>query len=470
MAKMSWEGFIRNITLVSEPDKVAELAVVWRDLGIMIDHLQDALTGETNTPSGSPTMGLTGALASWTGKGADAYRERVGKLAGEVTKMSGDATDVGKALELLSKNIVDGINGIPIPLRDDAGYHEYSLPNDTNLDGADDGADRGGLLSSLLSDYAKDPSSYEDGAFKRIADDIDLEYSMKPGEKNHSNARGGVWDTQGHIANWYNDNLGYCTSGNAVKLPGAMDAERPRIYVELQPGATDLKVDDRTPIGTTPPGTTPPGSTPPGVKPPNFDSKPPNFDSKPPNFDSKPPGYDTKPPGFDTKPPGFDPKYPDSTLPPGGRPGDYTPEYPGGYKPGDPGGFTPSPYPEWDGPNPENTGLAGANPNTGLSSTSGYGGGGGVGSGTGAFGSGGAGGGVPGAVGGGAGGPVLSSPGKYAADMRGGAAGMGMGMMGGGMGAGGHGGPEGGEQATWLREDEDPWGADNDNLSGGVLK
>ncbi len=127
-----------------------------------------------------------------------------------------------------------------------------------------------------------------------------------------------------------------------------------------------------------------------------------------------------------------------------------------------------------DESDPYGTGLSGA-PGGGLS---GVGGGGpgslaGLGSGPGGIGAGGGAGGLPGGgalgkgVGSGLGG-MMGGMGGGLGGAKGGASGRGgrgAGGRGGMVGGGGHGGGQGGEgdeRSTWLQEDDDVWGADND--------
>ncbi|MFB4308695.1 hypothetical protein [Actinomadura sp. GTD37] len=198
-----------------------------------------------------------------------------------------------------------------------------------------------------------------------------------------------------------------------------------------------------TPPGGDPPGGTPPGGTPPGGTPPG-------------GFKTDPGGDGPKLPTSDGAG-SFNPSGSGNPFAPGGN-SPFSPDGAGSYSPS-PGGTSPfgsggtSPF--GSGAGGPGTDLAGMPP--------GGGGGGGLPSGGGAgFGADPGGLGGANAAGGPAGGPggaLGSGPGAGA----GGAAGRGMPMGGMPMGQGAQGGKgEERERNTWLTEDEDVWGADDD--------
>lgn len=197
--------------------------------------------------------------------------------------------------------------------------------------------------------------------------------------------------------------------------------------------------------------------------------------------------WDKEPPGGGGKPPGS-PKMPGGGGPPGGGPGGIPggpggpPEIPGGPGgPGDPPGGPGGPGIPPGGPGgpgippggpggPEFPGGGGGPGGTDLASMPGGGpglgggggglGAGGVGGGPGSLGAGGAGVG-PGGMGAGPGGGIAGGPGAFGKGAgKGGMTGMGMPMGAGARGGGGDGNEH--ERSTWLTEDEDVWGGDDD--------
>ncbi|WP_410815355.1 hypothetical protein [Micromonospora sp. 050-3] len=500
MAGGTWERCVREVTLSADPETVGSVGAGWSNLSSGLQQLRDALVGRSfvgpiATGQERPHVGgLPGMLAGWKGGGGDAYREHLGKIGKQIEDLITDATNVSGALTRIEGDIRKSVSTIPVPLMDDFGFNEWSLPNGTELDDARDGESSSGFLAALRKDYQSNPGSYADGAFRDKADD--LEATMKVDGQAGDQKRGGWWDTGAHLDNWYRDNQQAATAAMAP-LPQAVYTERPKLTVnrpEGYGGSDEVERDPRVP---------PTGR--PDIGGGDFGGKP-DIGGGGPTIGSRPPGIG-------------DTGGPTSTVDP------FSPTKPGGIGDGSPTGgtgqFTPpstgSGYPGYaDGDAGYSSGLAGASPSgvgglgggiggggvgsAGLGGAGGgFGGGAGVGS-AGGIGSGGglgggAGGGIgvggiPGMVGGGNGKlPPLTSAanalrtaagagaGGAGAGMAGGARGAGVGgagMMGGGMmggagGAGHGGGGSGSEHSSWLTEDDDPWGP-GDGASPGVLR
>jgi hypothetical protein len=490
MAGGTWERCVREVTLSADPETVGSVGAGWSNLSSGLNQLRDALVGRSfvgpiATGQERPHVGgLPGMLAGWKGSGGDAYREHLGKIGKQIEDLITDATNVSGALTRIEGDIRKSVSTIPIPLMDDFGFNEWSLPNGTELDDARDGESSSGFLAALRQDYQNNPASYADGAFRDKADD--LEATMKVDGQAGDQKRGGWWDTKSHLDNWYRDNQQAANTAMAP-LPQAVYTERPKLIVNGPaegPGRGELERDPRVPPTGRP------------------DTGGGDFGGKPdigggPTIGSRPPGIG-------------DTGGPTSTVDP------FSPNKPGGIGDGSPPGTgqltspsTGSGYTGYpDGDDGYSSGLAGAGPSSvgglgggiggggagsaGLGGVGGgFGGGPGVGSagGIGAGGGLGAGGGIgvggiPGMVGGGngkvppltsasnalrtaAGGAGLAGGARGAAGV-GGAGMMGGGMMGGAGGAG-HGGGTGSEHSSWLTEDDDPWGP-GDGASPGVLR
>ncbi|MET8309505.1 hypothetical protein [Micromonospora sp. NPDC005173] len=475
MAGGTWERCVREVTLSADPETVGSVGVGWSNLSSGLTQLRDALVGRSfvgpiATGVERPHVGgLPGMLAGWKGSGGDAYREHLGEIGKDIEKLITDASNVSGALSRIEGDIRKAVSTIPIPLMDDFGWNEWSLPNGTELDDSRDGESTSGFLAALRKDYQNNPASYADGAFRDKADD--LEATMKVDGQAGDSKRGGWWDTKSHLDNWYRDNQQAANTAMSP-LPTAVVTERPKLTL-VGPDRDDSD------------GYRPDTRVPPTGKPDlgDFDrGNDPKIDSKMPTIDNKPPTIDSKPPSLDSKPPTI------GDTPDGPGVGPFTPPSTGSGYPGGDDGFS--------------SGLAGAAP-SGVGGLSGLGGGPGVGSAGlggagGGFGGGGAGGGIgggvgsaggigmggiPGMVGGGNGKvpPMTSAAsalrnaaaagGAGAGGARGGMAGAGMmggGMMGGGQGGAGHGGT-GSEHSSWLTEDDDPWGS-GDGASPGILR
>ncbi|WP_328848793.1 hypothetical protein [Micromonospora zamorensis] len=490
MAGGTWERCVREVTLSADPETVGSVGMGWSNLSAGLGHLRDALVGRSfvgpiATGQERPHVGgLPGMLAGWKGSGGDAYREHLGKIGKQIEDLITDASNVSGALTRIEGDIRKVVATIPIPLGDDFGWNEWSLPNGTELDDARDGESSSGFLAALRADYQSNPASYADGAFRDKADD--LEATMKVDGQAGDQKRGGFWDTKAHLDNWYRDNQQVANTAMSP-LPPAVYTERPKLVVG-DPGRSfdDYRPDDRVPPKGLPETGGIGGGGGGGAG------------GGGPSIGSRPPGISDINGGPTSTVAPFNPT---TTGGPGGGPSF---EGPGPFAPPTTG----SGYPDGDGG--YSTGLAGAAPTTiggvggGLGSTgvgsAGLGGagggfGGGVGAGGGLGSGGGLGaasgigvGGIPGMVGGGNGKipPVTSAAnalrtaagaGAGGAGMPGGARGGtgmgGAGMMGGGMmggaGGAGHGGGTGSEHSSWLTEDDDPWGP-GDGASPGVLR
>jgi hypothetical protein len=464
MAGRTWESCVREVTLSADPETVGSVGVGWNNLSTELGYLRDALVGRSfvgpiATGQERPhTGGLPGMLAGWKGSGGDAYREHLGDIGKDIEDLITDASNVSGALSRIEGDIRKAVASIPIPLMDDFGWNEWSLPNGTELDDARDGESASGFLAALRKDYQNNPASYADGAFRDKADD--LEATMKIDGNAEDRKRGGWWDTKSHLNNWYNDNQQAANSAMSP-LPTAVETERPKLVVPEPDDRGDS--DGYRPRTQTPPSEYTPGGG-------GMDGGS-GFGGGGPSLGSTGIGGGGSYGGGHS-----------SVAPP-----------PGGFGGGYPGGGAGSHTPSTTGPgypgtgHDYGTGLAGAQPPTTVSP--GYGGGPGLesprlgggggpglesarlGGGPGA--AGGMMGGIPGMVGGGNGKVPPMTSAASALRNAAGAGGMrGAGMMGGGMmgghGGAGHGGT-GTEHSSWLTEDDDPWGS-GDAASPGILR
>ncbi|GGO18192.1 hypothetical protein [Micromonospora parathelypteridis] len=492
MAGGTWERCVREVTLSADPETVGSVGLGWGNLSSGLTQLRDALVGRSfvgpiATGQERPHVGgLPGMLAGWKGSGGDAYREHLGEIGKQIEDLITDSTNVSGAMARIETDIRTAVASIPVPLGDDFGINEWSLPNGTELDDARDGESASGFLAALRKDYQSNPGSYADGAFRDKADD--LEATMKVDGQAGDQKRGGWWDTKSHLDNWYRDNQQAANTAMSP-LPQAVYTERPKLQVgEAGRYRDDYRPDDRVPpkdVGDVGGGG-------------GFDTGGgPQIGSKPPGIGADISGGPTSKGGPFSPPPtsGFG-----DGSGTGGGSGSFTPPPTGSGYPGVDDGYS--------------TGLAGAAPsgigagyggaggglsgaNLGSAGLGGAGGGfgGGAGGGIGGGGGGGLGaagvGSIPGMVGGGngkvppmtsaanalraatgagagagAGGAGLAGGARGGAGM--GAAGMG-GMMGGAGGAGHGGGGTGSEHSSWLTEDDDPWGP-GDGASPGILR
>ncbi|MGC3860993.1 hypothetical protein ACPSM1_12470 [Micromonospora chersina] len=485
MAGGTWERCVREVTLSADPETVGSVGVGWSSLSTGLGYLRDALVGRSFVGPIAPGQerphsgGLPGLLAGWKGSGGDAYREHLGEIGKEIEELITHASNVSGALSRIEGDIRKSVASIPIPLMDDFGWNEWSLPNGTELDDARDGESASGFLAALRKDYQSNPASYADGAFRDKADD--LEATMKVDGNADDNKRGGWWDTKSHLDNWYRDNQQAANSAMSP-LPAAVETERPKLVVpQPKSDSGDYRPDDRKPPSGLPGGGG--GGIGGGGAGGGFGGGP-SLGSTGVggggSFGGGGGGSLTPPPT--TGGPDFG-----GGGGAGGGAGSYTPPSTGAGYPG-------------TGGHDYGSGLAGAGgPSTIGGGTGGLGGGlnpTGLGGGGGGFGGGGAGlgsaggigggglgaagavgmGGIPGMVGGGNGkvppmtsaaSALRNAAGAGAGGLRGGAGMMGGGMMGGHGGAG-HGG-SGSEHSSWLTEDDDPWGS-GDAASPGILR
>ncbi|WP_422743381.1 hypothetical protein ACN27B_02890 [Micromonospora sp. WMMD754] len=490
MAGGTWERCVREVTLSADPETVGSVGAGWSNLSTALGYLRDSLVGRSFVGPIAPgkerphSGGLPGLLAGWKGSGGDAYREHLTTIGKDIEELITHASGVSGALSRIEGDIRTAVASIPIPLMDDFGWNEWSLPGGTELDDARDGESQSGFLAALRKDYQANQALYADGAFRDKADD--LEATMKVDGNAGDQKRGGWWDTKSHLDNWYRDNQEAANKAMSP-LPVAVETERPKLDVPRP----NIDADDGyRPDTRTPPSGVPDTGLPGGGGGGGAGGKMPSLGSTGIGGGAGGGGGG----GSFTPPPTIG----GSDL--GGGSGSYTPPVTGGI-PGSGSGYPGS------GDHDYGTGLAGAGgPGTitaggpgsgfggaggGLSGGAGGGfGGGGAGLGSaGGIGGGGLGaaggmgvGALPGMVGGGNGKvPPLTSAanalrsatgagGMGAGGARGGTAGAGMmggGMMGGHGGAG-HGGG-GGEHSSWLTEDDDPWGA-GDGATPGILR
>ncbi|TYB35009.1 hypothetical protein FXF50_25180 [Micromonospora sp. AP08] len=484
MAGGTWERCVREVTLSADPETVGSVGVGWSSLSTGLGYLRDALVGRSFVGPIAPGQerphsgGLPGLLAGWKGSGGDAYREHLGEIGKEIEELITHASNVSGALSRIEGDIRKSVASIPIPLMDDFGWNEWSLPNGTELDDARDGESASGFLAALRKDYQSNPASYADGAFRDKADD--LEATMKVDGKASDNQRDGWWDTKSHLDNWYRDNQQAANSAMSP-LPAAVETERPKLVVPSpQDSRDDYRPDDRKPPSGLPGGGGGGGGAGGG-----FGGSAPGLGSTGAGGGG---GSFSGGGGSLTPPPTTG--GPDFGGGSGGGAGTYTPPSTGAGYPG-----------VGTGDHDYGTGLAGAGGPSSIGG--GYGGTGGLGGGSaglggagGGFGGGGAGlgsaggiggggvgaaggigmGGIPGMVGGGNGKvPPMTSAASALRNAAGAGAGgaRGAGMMGGGMMGGGHGGAghggSGSEHSSWLTEDDDPWGS-GDAASPGILR
>ncbi|WBC05307.1 hypothetical protein [Micromonospora sp. WMMA1976] len=255
----TWEQCVREVTLSADPDLVGEVGIGWNNLSTTLGYLRDALVGRSFVGPIAPgvarphTDGLPGMLAGWTGSGGDAYREHLSDIGRSIEELTTTASNVGGALSRIGDDIRKAVASIPIPLVDDFGVNEWSLPNGGELDDANDGENASAFLAALRADYRSDPSSYADGAFREKADD--LEATMKVDGQASDQKRGGLWDTSSHLNNWYRDNQQVAISAMAP-LAQALETERPRLGV---PEADDSGSSDGYRPRIPPSGHTPTG-------------------------------------------------------------------------------------------------------------------------------------------------------------------------------------------------------------------
>ncbi|WP_410811416.1 hypothetical protein [Micromonospora sp. 067-2] len=497
MAGGTWEQCVREVTLSADPETVGSVGVGWSNLSSGLGYLRDALVGRSFVGPILPgterphTGGLPAMLAGWKGSGGDAYREHLGEIGKQIEDLITDAGNVSGALSRIEGDIRKAVSTIPVPLMDDFGFNEWSLPNGTELDDARDGESTSGFLAALRKDYQSNPASYADGAFRDKADD--LEATMKVDGQAGDQKRGGWWDTKSHLDNWYRDNQNAATTAMSP-LPVAVVTERPKLTLAApnRGGADDFRPEDRNPPLGRPDiggggGSGIGGGGGSGI------GGGPSIGSRPPGIGDI--GGPTSGGGpFSTPATG---EFGGGGSSSGGS-SQFTPSLSGSGYPGGDDGYSsglasaaPSGVGSLGGLG-GGPGVGGAGLGGGLGGGSGLGGaGGGIGGGVGSAGGIGGGvgsaggigmGGIPGMVGGGNGKvpPMTSAaaalrnaagaPGAGAGGARGGMAGAGVaggGMMG-GQGGAGHGGT-GSDHSSWLTEDDDPWGS-GDGASPGILR
>ncbi len=264
MAGGTWERCVREVTLSADPETVGSVGAGWRNLSTALGHLRDSLVGRSFVgpiAAGQErphTGGLPGLLAGWQGSGGDAYREHLGEIGKEIEELITHASNVSGALSRIEGDIRTAVASIPIPLMDNFGWNEWSLPGGTELDDARDGESQSGFLAALRSDYQSNQALYADGAFRDKADD--LEATMKVDGNANDQKRGGWWDTKSHLDNWYRDNQQAANKAMSP-LPAAVEAERPKLVVPQPDGRLDdgYRADPRVPPSGVPGGGLPGG-------------------------------------------------------------------------------------------------------------------------------------------------------------------------------------------------------------------
>ncbi|MEV4695104.1 hypothetical protein AB0K27_28795, partial [Micromonospora echinospora] len=264
MAGGTWERCVREVTLSADPETVGSVGAGWRNLSTALGHLRDSLVGRSFVgpiAAGQErphTGGLPGLLAGWQGSGGDAYREHLGEIGKEIEELITHASNVSGALSRIEGDIRTAVASIPIPLMDNFGWNEWSLPGGTELDDARDGESQSGFLAALRSDYQSNQALYADGAFRDKADD--LEATMKVDGNANDQKRGGWWDTKSHLDNWYRDNQ-QAANRAMSPLPAAVEAERPKLVVPQPDGRLDdgYRADPRVPPSGVPGGGLPGG-------------------------------------------------------------------------------------------------------------------------------------------------------------------------------------------------------------------
>ncbi|EWM68085.1 hypothetical protein MCBG_05218, partial [Micromonospora sp. M42] len=264
MAGGTWERCVREVTLSADPETVGSVGAGWRNLSTALGHLRDSLVGRSFVGPIAPgqerphTGGLPGLLAGWQGSGGDAYREHLGEIGKEIEELITHASNVSGALSRIEGDIRTAVASIPIPLMDNFGWNEWSLPGGTELDDARDGESQSGFLAALRSDYQSNQALYADGAFRDKADD--LEATMKIDGNANDQKRGGWWDTKSHLDNWYRDNQQAANKAMSP-LPAAVEAERPKLVVPQPDGRLDdgYRADPRVPPSGVPGGGLPGG-------------------------------------------------------------------------------------------------------------------------------------------------------------------------------------------------------------------
>lgn len=272
MAGATWERCVREVTLSADPYTVGLVGSGWSNLSTALGHLRDSLVGRSFVgpiAAGQErphTGGLPGMLAGWKGSGGDAYREHLSEIGKDIEELITHASNVGGALSRIEGDIRKTVASIPIPLMDNFGWNEWSLPGGTELDDARDGESQSGFLAALRSDYQGNQALYADGAFRDKADD--LEATMKIDGNASDQERGGWWDTKSHLDNWYNDNQKAANAAMAP-LPAAVEAERPKLAVPQHKGdfGDGYRGDPRVPPAGVPGGGLPGGGAPGGGMP-----------------------------------------------------------------------------------------------------------------------------------------------------------------------------------------------------------
>ncbi|MET7668355.1 hypothetical protein [Micromonospora luteifusca] len=94
-------------------------------------------------------------MTSVTRQRGDAYREHLSGIGRSIEDLITTASNVSGALSRIAGDICKAVASIPIPLMDDFGGIEWSLPNGGELDDAQDGENASGFLAALRADYRR---------------------------------------------------------------------------------------------------------------------------------------------------------------------------------------------------------------------------------------------------------------------------------------------------------------------------
>jgi hypothetical protein len=252
----TWEKCVRDIIMCADPVKLGDLSTKWDSLGQDLTQLnQDVVGRRTSSPNSAEAAnqlvgGLVEKLAGWKGPGGDAYREHIAEIGKAIGDLEADALKVSSALSRLSQDLSKAFVSIPIPVKGDISMTEWnglSLPNDTKLN-SDNGNGKkrtNEVVGQLLADYGKNPASYADGAFLKMADDLDETIKLDGKSGWNTDWRGGFYDTKSFLKDWYNDCTKVARNG-ATPVPRSVADERPNLTVGTMQAGTYTNSSDQT--------------------------------------------------------------------------------------------------------------------------------------------------------------------------------------------------------------------------------
>jgi len=183
--RMAWEDHVSQVSVESRPRDAYELARQWGRLGEDLSTLVSSLAqvhARTLDDAGEPLPpGLTArsqvAYAhayqgrTWTGAAADAYRAQVRSLADAVDDLRSRVVTFSGALTRCADHLSTGIAGIPVPI-----YNDRDLPGGTDVEDVVrnrdmDPASANTFAQRLAADRAKGTEYYRAGGFKARADE-----------------------------------------------------------------------------------------------------------------------------------------------------------------------------------------------------------------------------------------------------------------------------------------------------------